>query len=371
MRYRSWISRGAFVPGLAGVVMCMIPATAASSDQDRATTPASEWTRIEGGAGTNCAGDSSFAFYVKSGDPHRVMVYFSGGGACWTGATCDILGRPTFDSQIGTIEQLRRGEGILDLANPANPVRDYSIVVIPYCTGDLHLGSRDVTYVDTLPAGGASRTFVTHHQGARNVASALAWVRSHWTAPELIFVTGESAGAVPSAVYAVDVATHYPEARVVQLGDGGGGFRSAALPAILARWGAATTIHQYPAYRSIDSTAITFERLYVAGAQSAPRIRYAQYNNAADQTQRDFLDLLGVHDARLQDLLHQNFAEIRQGNPALRTYTAPGSQHTIVTSAAFYTLSVDGVAIRDWVAALLTGEAVDDVGDALLAEAPQ
>jgi hypothetical protein len=40
--------------------------------------------------------------------------------------------------------------------------------------------------------------------------------------------------------------------------------------------------------------------------------------------------------------------------------------HTILRRSEFYNLSVDGVAVRDWVADLLEGKRVADVGQSLL-----
>ena len=73
-----------------------------------------------------------------------------------------------------------------------------------------------------------------------------------------------------------------------------------------------------------------------------------------------------VRDVSLAGLLAANLGDIRQVNPALRSYTSPGAMHTILRRPEFYSLTVDGVAIRDWVAALLDGERAFDVGQSLL-----
>lgn len=38
--------------------------------------------------------------------------------------------------------------GVFDLANPRNPVADWSFVYVPYCTGDIHSGSRTAARPD-------------------------------------------------------------------------------------------------------------------------------------------------------------------------------------------------------------------------------
>lgn len=346
-----WLSRSAFLT----MALSTAPPVAAQSIG---------WTRIDAGRGTGCAHDSPFAFFVHLGHPRRLMLYFQGGGACWNGTNCDLQGRPTFDPQVDSTDDPARALGILDLANPANPIRDYSIVFIPYCTADLHLGARVRPYADTVR--GDRRTYRIRHNGSANASGALAWVYGHFDRLEVAFVAGGSAGAIPSPVFAAQFARHYPWARVVQLGDGGGGYRAPAIPAILARWGATEVLRRQPAYRSVDPAALTFESFYVLAARDAPSVRFAQYNNAQDKTQLFFLEQLGLRNASLPGLLALNLAEIRRANPRFRSYTAPGQAHTILLTPQFYALTVDGVAIRDWVAALLGGQAVRNVGDSLL-----
>jgi len=70
----------------------------------------------------------------------------------------------------------------------------------------------------------------------------------------------------------------------------------------------------------------------------------------------------------LAQLLSLNLADIRRANPALRTYTAPGQMHTILRRPEFYTLAVDGVEVRDWVAGLFDRDRMSDVGQSLLAD---
>jgi hypothetical protein len=71
---------------------------------------------------------------------------------------------------------------------------------------------------------------------------------------------------------------------------------------------------------------------------------------------------LGGNDAALlQPLLEANQADIRAAAPNFRTYIAGGDVHTILARPEFYTYHVGGRRVRDWVAALAAGEAVEDV----------
>ena len=340
------------------------PPTAAWYDTIRPLATLSKgWNRIPGRFGTGCAHDSTFAFRVRPGLPDKVMIFLNGGGACWRAQECDPRGRPTYTMTSDSANDVSVRTGIFDIANPANPLREYTMVFIPYCTGDVHLGTREVEY-ESL--GAKKRSFAVRHGGAANVEAVLDWLYVNVRSPRVVFVAGVSAGAIPSPVIAEKVARHYTRARVVQLGDGAGGYHAAAVPNLLSGWGATEYLQGDPAFRSLDSADFSFERLYAASASVAPRIHFAQVNTVEDATQLYFLALLGIRGTPLVKFLATDLAEVRGGVPWFRSYTAPGTVHTILRSNAVYTTTVDGVLFRDWLEQLVNGESVDDVGEKLL-----
>ena len=311
------------------------------------------WNRIAGGPRTTCAYGTPYAFFVEVGDPQRLMVYFQGGGACWDATTCDSRGRVhVFKPIVGEREQPYR-TGLLDLANPENPVRGYTKVFVPYCTGDLHLGARTVRFdVPASPADSA-HVFEIHHNGAANAMAALDWAFAHLSAPRTIVVTGESAGSVPTPVYAAVMSKHYPRARVVQLGDGSGSYVSAS--GITTNWRGLPFLRSLDALPGLDSTTLTYPGLYDLAAHSSPRITFAEINSAEDSTQAFYLRATDRSAPAVPLLLAQNYAAIKRAVPAFRSYTIPGVTHTIIPRPQFYTTSVDGIRLRDWVDALING----------------
>jgi len=72
-------------------------------------------------------------------------------------------------------------------------VRDWSFVYIPYCTGDIHMGSATKTYSNAgnpnVPA-----TFAIQHRGFDNFMVVLDWITKNFDGPKNILVTGSSAG---------------------------------------------------------------------------------------------------------------------------------------------------------------------------------
>ena len=320
------------------------------------------WNRIPGRDGTGCAHDSTFAFRVRPGLPDKVMLFLNGGGACWRTQDCDPKGKPTYTMIADSANDVSVRSGLLDVANDANPVRDYTMIFVPYCTGDVHLGTRQVDY----EVKGSDKTISVRHGGGANLEAVLDWVYTNIRNPRTMFVTGISAGAIPSPVVAEKVARHYPRARVVQLGDGAGGYHTDAVTGILSEWGAVDYLAEDPAFRSVDSASYTFERLYTAAAKAAPRVHYAQVNTTEDATQLAFLSMLGVKNTPLTKQLAAAYEEIQDAVPSFRSYTAPGKAHTILRSNAMYTTTVDSVAFKDWLSALVNGEEVEDIGEKLL-----
>jgi hypothetical protein len=106
--------------------------------------------------------------------------------------------------------------------------------------------------------------------------------------------------------------------------------------------------------------------MYVAAARVAPRVQYAQVNTTEDATQLYFLGLLGVKNTPLVKELAATYDDIKEAVPSFRSYTAPGKAHPILRSNALYTTTVDSVAFKDWLTALVNGDEVEDVGTKLL-----
>jgi hypothetical protein len=326
---------------------------------------AAGWEAIPGPSGTACLDGSEYVFFVRRGDPRRLAIYLDGGGACWNGQNCDLDGRPTAVARLASRERPALDSGVFDFANPDNPLRGFTVVLVPYCTGDVHLGARTVTYTSE-DGRHAPRTFEVRHQGAANATAVVDWAFAHFDHPDLVFVTGSSAGAIASPLIASRSARRWPRARVVQLGDAAGGYRTDAVPRLLAGWGAADWLRNLPDYRDVEPGSLTFENLYVLAARAAPEVTFAQFNSAHDATQRIFLHLVGVHDAPLPRFLKENLGLLRGSLARFHTFTAPGSMHSILPRPELYNVTAGGVRFRDWLASLLDGKPVADVGDELL-----
>jgi hypothetical protein len=325
------------------------------------------WNRIPGRFGTGCAHDTIYAFKVRPGLTDKVMIFLNGGGICWRSGTCDPRKPAAVMSADDPANDVSVRAGILDWQNDKNPVRDWTMVFVNYCTGDAHLGSSETEYARPGGRGDAS-SFKIRHGGAVNLEAVMDWVYVNLKRPSTIFVAGVDAGAIASPVVAAKMARHYRNARVVQLGDGAGSFRGDTIPVMMSIWGATDYLKQDPTYRSLDSAQATFQRLYTIAGRANPRMRFAQVNHVDDAVQEVMLGTLGVKAAAMTRTLATNLSELGAQTSWFRSYTAPGKTHTILRSNAMYNLKVDGTPFVSWLDALVNGEPLQDVGEKLLVE---
>lgn len=318
------------------------------------------WHAMVPGRETSCAVTRDFRFYARRGDPTRLLLYLTGGGACSTGKDCDPTAEdPPYAHRVGPNREPSRFGGILDLRNPENPFAGYSMVWVPACTGDVHLGDRDATY--TIESAGAPRRqFTIHHRGQQNVGAALEWIRANFPAPREIFVAGSSAGAIGTPFYANLLAQHYPQARVAGLGDdaGGGGGQAMAR----GTWGLPDVLRRHAGWEDTDGTKGVVG-IYTNAARGVPNLRLYQFDHAYDWSRRLYRELAGTPTpfAELPALLRANRAAIRAEVPSFRGYTAGGHGHTILVGPMFYLDRTRGYRLRDWVAAIAAGDTVPNV----------
>lgn len=86
------------------------------------------------GGETRCIFSTSteFAFQVIPGDTDKLLFYFQGGGACWDKVSTVTVPLCTTDASPSGLN------GIFDRSNLDNAYRDYTVVQVLYCSGDIH-----------------------------------------------------------------------------------------------------------------------------------------------------------------------------------------------------------------------------------------
>ncbi|MDR8389552.1 pectinacetylesterase family protein [Aliifodinibius sp. S!AR15-10] len=324
----------------------------------------SKWQRHTPGGETSCALGSKFQFYTREASPEKLLIYFVGGGACWNGTQCNPSTNPTpYTYRLGKVNtKAVEVDGILNVNHPENPFADYTIVAVPTCTGDLFLGD-NITEYSYKSDRGKSKTITVHHRGYDNAMTTLEWAFEHVPDPDIVVVSGSSAGGVAAPLYANVVANHYLNARVIGIGDAAGAYRREAMQGVaLQNWNIREVIQQHTAFADMDTNSLGVEDLYIqAASQNLPNLELYQVDQAYDQRQRFFLSLAGNQNPDVIGLITENHNEIRNHDPGFRSFLIGGYEHTVFTSPRYYFFESDNMLFRDWVQRILDGEEVESV----------
>ncbi len=313
--------------------------------------PAGELNEVLPGGETICGRGTPFRFFVYVGDPNKVVIDFQGGGACWSELTCGLSGA-IFSDTTGDLDEfqslLDQGflTGIYDFDNPDNPFRGWTVVHIPYCTGDIHWGDARVDYADDL---------TIHHRGYRNAMAVFDWIGQYFPGVEHLVSTGCSAGAYGAIGHAPILADMYPDARIAVIADGGSGvitddFLANSFP----NWNAEANMPlQLEGVRGKPIEELTLSDFYIAVANAYPEMRVAQHTTAFDKDQIFYFSVMGGDEDEFNPRLEASLDAITSQADNFRYYLAPGPIHCIHPYDITFTREVEGVAYSDWVRQLV------------------
>lgn len=312
-----------------------------------------------------CSTGTAFQFYTKdSPSSDNLLVFFNGGGACWFGEACDLTSQPNIHSPFADMPQNNPQlmKGIFDFENPENPVAQFDIVYVPYCTGDVHLGAGPTEY-RYKNSEGNEVAITAHHEGFKNSQTALQWTYENHPKPSRIVLAGSSAGAIGASFYAGLVAEHYRDVEVSLLGDAAGGYGSPLLSRTHSAWRTASILPPWPEYAGKTDQNLTFEDYYIASANHNANLTIAQYNAANDATQVMFTQVIGDKPGSfsLPQRLLNNYLRIESEVDQFYSYTAGGNVHMILQDDIFYQYEVEGTRFVDWFADLISGNSLRDV----------
>jgi len=158
------------------------------------------WIKVEP-PGALCGNNSQYKIWVNYSDKSdNLVVVFEPGGACWDYASCTgqegIRGAANIDGLPDDHWELAQFiSPFLSRFDDTNPSRDWNMVYVPYCTGDVHTGNNVVTYQD--PSG---PDVEFHHDGHDDVQKVVSYLDDSFTHVPKLLVTGCSAGGVGSMV---------------------------------------------------------------------------------------------------------------------------------------------------------------------------
>jgi hypothetical protein len=179
--------------------------------------------------GAACGNGSPYRFFVnRTPISHDVAITYEGGGACWDQKACLGEGKLAATNPDGIppdyMQSVNVAFGLVTpftaRTDPAQHVQtqSWNIVFLPYCTGDVHGGSKVTVYDDAYP----DTPRVQYHRGQANITAAAQWLRAKLGQPRNMMLTGYSAGGVGATVtYALMRNTLQPTGNATLLADSG------------------------------------------------------------------------------------------------------------------------------------------------------
>jgi hypothetical protein len=317
---------------------------------------AAMWKKVVPGGDCLCADGSEFAFWEHRGDPTKVVLFLDGGGACFDATSCAFSSgdEAGYDWNVEGDDPTLDG-GIFDFAHADNPFRDYSFILVPSCTGDVHLGDATQEYSPEL---------TVEHKGFVNGTAALDHLAASYPDAAQVVVVGKSVGSVAAPVYGGLVADLLPDTQVTVLGAQSGGipndpdFTAETLGGL---WGAYENMPDWEVNEGLTARDWGPSRFWIQAGLHDPDLVLARFDFAFDPSEEEAAAAILGGSPNLLALIDANDAAIDAAGVVQHSYTAPGRDHGILEWDKFYAVDVDGITLVDWVAALIAGQPLGDV----------
>lgn len=335
--------------------------------------------------------DSKFSFWTKPGKSKNLAVFFEGGGACWDNLTCtfpidDAVAQLNTTPGVPAAAQIPQFfvpaidantnpanyDGIFKADNPKNPIKDWTMVYIPYCTGDLHTGSTTKNYFSARAAVRQSplaaalpplpTAFPIEHRGFDNFMVVLDWMKKNVDKPKNVLVTGTSAGGYGATANFPWIERTFRNAHTYVLADASQGV---TVPGFDTgnpgrnSW----NMQLDPQVFGTNPSSIAGPDLLRVAAEALPHVKTAQFTTAFDIVQIQFYAVMKLlyqdpgtcsnpaydwHN-RMVGTLQSYASEVDN----YRYYVADGTYHTLLRSPQFYAENSTGVNFSDWVEDML------------------
>ena len=324
---------------------------------------------------------------MRIGAENSVLVFFYGGGICYddftgthpfTGAkfVADENGFYTADIDGMIPDYCELGLGS---SSKNNPFKDWTVIIIPYTTGDFHLGTTDHLY-----SGPDGSECTVHHHGYINYRAIMdEAVRYIPDPPDELLVAGYSAGGFGAAALTGDLIENYfPQAGHVSVCiDSSLLFYDHFTDVAADIWEvpdeiAVRFVSDDPIYDLLSSLydsygdAITF--MYIGSVRDGELARYQNYLYFGHYSVNNMLGKVFSRD------LSKTIRKLKQKIPEMKFYLfdrLPFSirpdqifltQHTITVSPMLYWPLTDGMIPVRWIHGCVADAAVRDHGLNLL-----
>lgn len=322
-----------------------------------------QWTWV-GFPDTYCRDGSQAGIAVNfESASSKVMIFLQGGGACFDPLTC-----ATNPANV-TGQQTPAATGVFDRTNAKNPVAGWNFVYVPYCTGDVGMGTNANGSVSGVTG---TQKFV----GYLNLQSFLNRVVPTFPKPSQVLLTGISAGGFAAAMSAPLVQRAFPSVKVAMVDDSGPPMSDTYLPSCLqdewrTTWGFDDSVLKECGSACPDPTDYAMDYAKFL-ATTYPDRMVGLLDSETDSVISGFYGygnngctgslLTPVAGATYTAGLENFRSTITPLDANFGTYFPDGSQHTWIASASLYTETQSGTALIDWFTNIVNDTSVSQVG---------
>lgn len=302
--------------------------------------------------GLTC-GDGSPSYYtiIPRRESENLLIFMFGGGACWDAMTCSV-GMALNLSTPDLTQDWNTGEGIFSHSDPNNPLKDYTIVTIPYCTGDVFVGDSKIDY------GAPFTTYEVHHKGYNNALNTLKEAARHFPNAKKVVLMGTSAGAIGAYTHMRNFDALFPKAEKYVISDAGTPFQTPFISEpmyvrVLKHWNA------YKGFPVDDNNrpAENFGAVLDFNRRKFPHIKFGLIHSYSDYVMTGFATGLGAPDystAVRDTIVHAADHQIGANTPYQKVFFTESWGHTFTQYPLGNTESLD-VSLSQWIHGMING----------------
>lgn len=162
-----------------------------------------KWYRISPEESKSSDGSEWHGLIKLGKEKDKVIIYFFGGGVSITPYTSE-KGKEFF-ATTASIQDFVASGGI-GSDNEDNPFKDWTLLVLPYSTGDFHAGTGEYKFINDK-----NKEQVVYHNGYNNYSLFMKEAKKYIGNPKDLLITGFSAGGFATSLLADDVIDYFPQ----------------------------------------------------------------------------------------------------------------------------------------------------------------
>lgn len=350
------------------------------------TTPAEQlplnrWIAVDLPLPAMASDGSGYELNFKRGSSNNLIVFFGGGGAAWdvesaahpitmetilkaaeTGSVTDV---GYYIARVSRLTPLLM-HGILETQRSDNPFSDWSILHLPYVTGDFHIGDRTANY--PLEQG---ENLTVSYNGRNNVNVALEWLAGTGINPDKLLVAGQSAGGFASAIWFDNIASRYPQAELFQYSDSSFLYADDPMGVVNVEWGARLGERfGFATQSNVMDSALRYvldtygDRVTVLHSETVYDSVLPWYEARVNGREPD-----SAYRALWTERMLTTYGELQAEYPSFYLYLTDyglddegRTIHTLSQAESFFDTDESGVSLAQWLADAVINSAPYDVG---------